>query len=207
MLERPSPRSEKLMLIGFVVLVMGLFAVEVAIDFQPRKATVLFVMLLWFPLLAIHEAGHAVVARLYGCHVDRVVLGFGRELWRFRVRGVLVIVNLIPIEGFVRFSTFGVKISRFGRAMTYFAGPGAELVILGVLLAAVGPTTVFTKTDYIPILIAQSAAVAIIMGAVFNLIPHFVRSHGDHPGDLRYTPNDGLGIVLALMGRMDPDRD
>jgi membrane-associated protease RseP (regulator of RpoE activity) len=191
------------MLIGFVVLVMGGFAVDVAINFQARKATVLFMVLLWFPLLALHEAGHAVAARFYGCHVDRVVLGFGRELGRFRVGGVLVIVHMIPIEGFVRFSTAGVKISRFGRAMTYFAGCGAELLVLAALMLAIGPTTLFTASDYIPLLIAQSVAVVIIMGAVFNLVPHYARSHRDHPANFSYTPNDGLGIVLSLMGRFD----
>ena len=54
-------------------------------------------------LVAFHEAGHFLVARLLGLHVVRFSLGFGKRIlaWRDK-RGTEFCVSILPFGGFVR---------------------------------------------------------------------------------------------------------
>lgn len=200
MLSPLSKRAEQITYLVFVTLVLVLFAAEVARDFEPVKLGALFCVLMWVPLLLVHEAGHALVARWFGCHVEHISLGFGRSLGSFQLGATTVAVRAIPIEGFVRFSSRGL--SRWKNALIYFAGPATELLVGAIVLLWVGPDRLLSASDDIPIIAAQSLCVCAVMSAVANLIPHMGhaslddRSHGR-----RSSPNDGMGILLSLFGR------
>jgi membrane-associated protease RseP (regulator of RpoE activity) len=189
------------MFVIFFVTILGLFVAEVVTDYHPGKLGGLLFVVFWFPLLVIHECGHAVVGRMFGCSVHRLVVGFGRPLWIFSIRGVLVEIRSFPIEGFVTFSEPARRLSRGKRALTYFAGPGAELLLLALIAVGVGPSTLLTKTTSTAMVALQSFCVCIVVGVSFNLIPHRVQS--SHRGDAESTPNDGLGILLSLFGDTD----
>ena len=189
------------MVVVFVVGVLGLFAADVIRDFTPVKLGGLFFFLFWLPLIAIHELGHAIMAQLFGCHVHRIVIGYGRVLGRFQFRGADLEVRMFPVEGFVSFREWRQPLTRLQRALVYFAGPGAELVILAVVVVVVGPTKLLTQSDSIAMIAAQSLCVCILLGALFNLIPHSSPRAGAGPCEDARTPNDGLGIVLSLLGR------
>src|SRR5262249_22987320 len=119
----------------FLLIVLGLFTAEICTNFQPVKLSALFVLLFWIPLLALHEAGHAVVAALVGWYVGQVVIGMGRVVSRFRVGTAVVEIRLVPIEGFVRCVPRNLHYPRLKSAVIYFAGPGVELLLaLAVLL-------------------------------------------------------------------------
>lgn len=68
-----------------MAVVLGLFVAEICHDYQPVKLSALLVVLFWVPLIALHEAGHAVVASLLNWYVGQVVIGMGRLLTSFRV--------------------------------------------------------------------------------------------------------------------------
>ena len=54
-------------------------------------------------LIAIHEAGHFVMARLCGVYVERFALGFGPRLCSFRDRvGTEYALCAIPLGGYVK---------------------------------------------------------------------------------------------------------
>jgi len=202
MLRRPSERAERITFVVFVVAVLGLFCLEVFRDYEPAKLTALFCVAMWFPLIALHEVGHAVVAHLFGFRVARVSVGFGKTLWQFDIGDTVVDIKAIPVEGFVRFSPGPRPASRIQNALVYFAGPGAELLIAALVVLLVGPDVVLSGTDHLGVLFAQSVCLVAVLGATLNLIPHHARadldarSRGERP-----VPNDGLGIILSLLGR------
>ncbi len=53
----------------------------------------------WIALVAAHEAGHAIAARLVGFDVHGITLGSGPRLGSLRVLGVRVVVFALPFEG------------------------------------------------------------------------------------------------------------
>lgn len=172
-----------LIVLGFVALVVG----DLARDFSQAKLSVLFVLAFWGPLLILHELGHALTARLMGWHVTEIVIGFGRELLRFRVGGTRVRLRALPVEGYVVPSPSSTRHARAKQAAIYFGGPLSELLLLvciGQYLGWEGPRT----TDSVGRIALHSLAVTAGLGVVMTLFPY--RSGGN--------PSDGLGILLSF---------
>jgi len=142
--------------------------------------------------VALHEAGHAVVAGLLGWYVGHVVIGWGRPVARFRWGKTRIEIRALPVEGFVRTVPTNLSCPRLKSALIYFAGPGVELLLLGILLAAVGPSTLLTLSPSYPLLAAQSLALAILVSTFINLVPHSVVSASGP------IANDGLGILSSF---------
>jgi hypothetical protein len=189
-LERPSDRTERWTFLAVLFAIFGLFAAETFRDYEPAKLSALFVLLFWFPLLAVHEIGHALAAGLVGWRVEQVVIGFGRPLWRLQVGRASVEIRRLPIEGFVSLRPRDLRSPRLKSAFIYFAGPGIELSLAAVVLVALGPETLFTRTEEVAVIAAQSFCLAVAVGAFFNLIPHTLRGPG--------TQSDGLGILRSF---------
>jgi len=174
----------------FVLLAVGLFAgllvAEVIRDFSTRKLGILFMGLAWAPMLAVHELGHFLVARLVGWRVTDMVVGFGRELLRFRVGEMRVYVQLAPFGGYVIPSPRDLSLPRLKSALIYASGPGAEALVAFSLYMAdpelfPGPETVLR--------VAMRAVCYVVgISLFFNLVPMPVGG----------GVNDGLGILLSL---------
>ena len=178
---------------GFLLLLLGLFAAEVFSNYQPVKLAALLFVLFHAPLLVLHEAGHALTARLLNWHVGRVVLGLGRCVGRFRLGGALVEVRLFPVEGFVQPVPGDLRAPRLKSALIYLAGPGSELLVLAVVALLAGPATLLTRSDHVGIIALQSLSLAIVVSAVVNLVPHqAVTASGP-------VANDGLGIIRSFL--------
>lgn len=189
----PVTKDEKWTYAIILIIVIGLFIAEVVRDYEPIKLAGLLVVAFWIPLLALHEAGHAVAAWLCGWHVGQVVIGMGRILGRFRVGSASVEVRLIPVEGFVRTVPKNLNFPRIKSAFIYFAGPGSELLLAGLLVIAIGPSTMFSSSDDYLLIICQSLAVAATVQAVINLVPIAIVTQAGR------IPNDGLGIIVSFM--------
>lgn len=177
----------------FLAVMFGLFALEVYSDYTPIKLSVLLVLVFWVPLLALHEAGHAIAAHLLGWHVGQVVIGMGKVMGRFRIGSASVEIRLVPIEGFVKCVPTRLRLPQVESALIYFAGPGVELLLAAGILLLTGPDRLFTITDDYWLILWQSLALAAVSQGIMNLIPFGVRSEG---GDMA---SDGLGIVLSLL--------
>lgn len=54
-------------------------------------------------LIAVHEAGHFMAARLQGIHVNNFAIGFGPVVWSYRGSETLYALRAIPLGGFVGF--------------------------------------------------------------------------------------------------------
>lgn len=172
-----------LVAVGFIALV----AADLARGFSHNKLSVLFVLAFWGPLLVLHELGHALMARLLGWHVTEIVIGFGRELLRFRVGGTRVRVRALPVEGYVVPSPNSTAHARVKQAAIYFGGPLSELLLLlwvGAYLGWESPEA----TDSVGRIALYSLAVTAGLGVVMTLVPY--RSGGN--------PSDGLGILASF---------
>ncbi|MBK6810439.1 MAG: site-2 protease family protein [Sandaracinaceae bacterium] len=192
MLHDPAPRrplspGELWGGIGLAALLFGLFTADTLVPFQPRKLAFPLVLLFWAPALVIHECGHALVARLVGWRVTQMVLGMGPELMRFHVGETQVVVRALLVEGYVTPAPKRPGSARLANALVYLGGPGAELLVAAGIALAWGWDPFFVRSDDYPLLASQSAALALMIGAVMNLVPH--RMAG--------APNDGLGILLS----------
>jgi Peptidase family M50 len=189
----PAPRlpvstGERVLIL---VLALGFFALliaDLARGFNINKLSVLFVLAYWGPLLMLHELGHALAARSVGWHVSEVVIGFGRELTRFRVGKTRVRIRALPIEGYVIPSPNSTEHARIKQAWIYLAGPLAELLLLfylGWVLDWTGPTV----NDSVGRVALESLAVTALLGVVCTLFPY--SSSGN--------PSDGLGVLTSFL--------
>jgi hypothetical protein len=170
------------------LLMMGLSLVE---DYEPRKLGVVFALLFWVPLLIIHEAGHAIVAGLCGWEVERIVIGFGRTIARFKVAGVPVHLNAVPISGFILPRPRDLQSPRLKSTLIYAGGPFLECIAALVVVLLSGPEAMFQLSNSIPMIAAQSFCLVAALGLAFNLAPHTIRSQGGA------SWSDGLGILMS----------
>lgn len=54
-------------------------------------------------LIAVHELGHFMAARLQGIHVNRFAIGFGPVVWGYQGKETEYSIRAIPLGGFVGF--------------------------------------------------------------------------------------------------------
>ncbi|MGI9271558.1 MAG: site-2 protease family protein [Woeseiaceae bacterium] len=172
-------------IVGIVFAVMILAAVFE--EFSARRLSILFVIIFWAPMLVLHELGHALVAKLLGWRVREIVIGFGRDLWQWQSGETRVRIKLAPVEGYVLPAPQDARHVRIKSMLIYAAGPGAELLLLGLLLMIFGYDAVFGETDDLATIALQSLAIVILLGAGFNLLPFSTEG----------AVSDGLGIISS----------
>ena len=171
--------------LGIAFMLMILAAVFE--DYSGGRLSVLFVALFWAPMLVLHELGHAVVARMLGWRVREIVIGFGRDLWQWQIGETRVRIKLAPVEGYVLPAPADAKGVRLKSSLIYAAGPGAELLLLAVLILVFGKDAVFSGSDEVGLVALQSLAIVILLGAGFNLLPFSTDG----------AVSDGLGILSS----------
>lgn len=188
--EDPKPASggDRVFLFIFCVIVFGLFAAEIFREVTPARMAVLFFFVFYGLLTVLHEAGHAIMARLVGWKVLFVQLGFGPVLGRPEIGGVKVELRAFPILGLVQVRPTSVMGARWRNALIYAAGPGIELALAAIVATAIGWDVIFTASEVWSVVIAQSLCLAAVVGAGFNLLPFSPR-----PGQV----TDGLGILRS----------
>jgi hypothetical protein len=189
----PSTPGEWLVFGTFLAIILALFVAEVFHDYTPVKLSALLVVAFWVPLLALHEAGHAIAAYALGWHVEQVVIGMGKTLGRFKAGTADVEIRLFPVEGFVRSCPTKLRLPGLENALIFAAGPGVELLLAGGILLLVGGDRLFRPSDQYWLIMYQSLALAAASQGILNLIPFAVATP---QGDMA---SDGLGIILSLL--------
>lgn len=196
--HREARGNERWMLVGAFVLALGLFVAIVLEDYEPVKLAPVFMLLAWFPLIAWHEAGHAIATRLVGWEVDAIVVGFGGVAFAFDVFGVACAIKMYPLGGFVRPAPLDTRALRLKHAFVYSAGPLAEALIVIVTGAIVGFDALLTRTDSIPMIAAQAVCAAAAFSVVTNLVPRAIDT------ERGASATDGMGILRSLFGPIAP---
>ena len=189
------------MTIAIIAIVSVAFLIAiVAVDYEPKKLTPVFLMLFWMPLVALHELGHAITAKLLGWRVCEVVVGYGRKLGTVRLFGIETQFRMIPLEGFVIPAPRDLRGVKWKSALIYLAGPGIEILFVLACLAVLGPDRLFSITENLGVLAVQAACVAAGYGVVSNLIPRTIKSSSGS------AANDGMGIASFLTPLADYDQ-
>ena len=103
-------------------------------------------------LIAVHEAGHLVLARLMGMRVETYSLGFGPRIAGFTYKGTDYRLSALPLGGYCRIAGFtpdepsandvndtGSYMNKpaWRRFLVIAAGPGVNYLTAFVILAAV----------------------------------------------------------------------
>jgi tetratricopeptide (TPR) repeat protein len=185
--RRPLTQAEARISAATSIVITLLFLAAILDQYTPQKLSILFYFLFWIPMLAVHELGHAVVAKALGWRVREIVIGFGRTLWQWQIGETVIKLKLAPVEGYVLPAPVEPRKTRLKSALIYAAGPAAEFLVLIILLLAFGWDTVFNSSDQVSLIALKTMAVVIIVGAGFNLLPF--RSEG--------AVSDGLGIISS----------
>lgn len=123
------------------------------------------------------EAGLRAVAYIVALFACVVAHEFGHITMAARFGGVTQDVVLLPIGGVARMTRIPEKPSQ--ELLVALAGPAVNVVIFGVLLAAIGPQTMLAQIatgDGIPLI--SELAIANLVLAVFNLLPAFPMDGG-----------------------------
>jgi len=172
-------------IVGTIITI--LFLAAVFEEYTPQKLSIIFYVVFWVPMLILHELGHAVVARMVGWRVREIVIGFGRTLWHLQYGETRIKIKLAPIEGYVLPAPVDTDNIRLKSMAIYAAGPGAELLLLALMLMVFGWNTVFNDSDAVSLIALKTLAVVILVGAGFNLLPF--KTDG--------AVSDGLGIISS----------
>jgi len=188
----PSTPTEWVIAGIFLAAILVAFAAEILDDYTPFKLSAVLFVAFWMPLIAVHEAGHAVVAFVFGWRVKQIVIGMGNPIGRFRIGSADVEIRLFAIEGVVRCVPTKLRLPHFESALIFFGGPGIELLLAAGIVLIGGADVMLEPSDEYGVIVWQSLALAAAAQAVFNLIPFVVRGAD---GDL---VSDGFGIILSL---------
>ncbi|MEE9326819.1 MAG: M50 family metallopeptidase [Cocleimonas sp.] len=191
--KEPTTKGEKIFIIIMSIAFLFMMTMEIMTNYEPKKLGALLFVVFWIPLLFIHEFGHAIMARVLGWKVQRIVIGFGKVLIQTNLLNAPMEIRSIPLEGFVQIAPRTVQLARFKHALIYFAGPGIELVVFfSIMLFLGGVDNLFTISNNYSRIAIQSFAFAALAGAILNLIPLGITTKDGS------SPNDGLGIILCL---------
>lgn len=190
---KPASRDEKIFLTIFFGLVLACFCGAIIEDYRPIKLSALFFVLAWWPLLFLHELGHALVARALGWRVEKFVIGWGKVLKEFTFAGAKCEFRMFPITGFVLPRPRDVSHARLKQGLIYFAGPGIELALFFVIWLIVGPGSFMAPTTNYFDIFLKGVGLAAVFGAVTNLLPVGARTSSG------IQPSDGLGIFLCIV--------
>ena len=121
-------------------------------------------------LIAAHEAGHLLLARLMGMRVEVYSLGFGPRIWGFQSGDTDYRVSALPLGGYCKIAGFtaeepaaqdpndtGAFMNKpaWRRALVIFAGPGvnylsAFLLIFGLYVTHGFPNLATNRIEVVP---------------------------------------------------------
>lgn len=121
-------------------------------------------------LIAPHEAGHFLFAKLFKVRVLEFAIGAGTKLWSVTRGGTLYSLRLLPILGYVRMggmesgdfddpNGFHTK-AAWQRLLILFGGPLANFVVAILLITAFGLTQLNDVPGRIVDILPNSAAAA-----------------------------------------------
>lgn len=191
--DKPTTPGERWTMLFFLAVILGLFAAETFTNFQPAKLAGLLIVVFWMPLLVLHEFGHAAMAWLLGWRVRRIVLGIGKLLAFWRIGRTPVELRLVLTTGYMIPQPRRLRWPQLESALIYFAGPGAELLLVAVIAAVVGIEPITTPSSDYGMIALQSLCLAALAGAILNLFPHTVAQPN---GEV--SASDGMGMIRAF---------
>lgn len=176
-----------------ILLLVGLLAFELGLEWEPAKSSVVFFLLFWLLLPLPHTLAHILVALLLGWRVGCVVLGFGPRAVHFTLRKVLFDVRWIPVNEAVQAVPGHLRMCRLIALLIALAGPAMNFAWAFMAWTLLGPDqpVLGMSSEYVTIAWQCLFWAALVTG-ILNLLPGHV-SVGQHR-----VPNDGLTFFQSL---------
>jgi len=131
-------------------------------------ANVLLLGLISVFSIALHEVGHAVVAKLAGLRVYRLTIGLGAVLFQVRWGRLNLIVHAFPVAGYAQYSPHSEHNARLRMACATFGGIGFNLLAVLAVIAVEG-TQVFSAAYWKSVYV-EPAPLALLGFANFLLM-------------------------------------
>ncbi|MBK8146963.1 MAG: site-2 protease family protein [Acidobacteria bacterium] len=105
----------------------------------------LFVWYFWiFVLLPTHECGHATAARLMRMRVHAMIIGYGRNLFRFEAFGVPIEINARPLNGLTIALPDGHRFIRLRFWIFNLGGIGTHIFFIAIAVLLAPPTDIWS---------------------------------------------------------------
>ncbi len=123
-----------------VAILIGGVAGYIMLWFNPesvlgRFLTILFLIDVFLILTIIpHELGHAIAGRLLGWRVFAVVIGIGKQIFKFRLFGIIFSFHWLPVAGITQTAPTNTRWFRLKRFITFLAGPAVNAAIAGIII-------------------------------------------------------------------------
>ena len=96
--------------------------------------TTLFLVDLFLILTIVpHELGHAIVGSLLGWRVFAVVIGVGRQIFKFHLFGIIFSLHWLPIGGITMLAPVDSRWFRSKRFFVFLAGPMVNAIIAAII--------------------------------------------------------------------------
>lgn len=148
--------------------------------------TLLFLLSL-FPLVIIHESGHAFVAKVFGFRIFSVTVGYGKRLFEIKPFGITMRFNLYPLSG----QTVAIPHNDKGFRLKYwlyiFGGPATHLAFILIL----GPIFI-TKASVANFLSRPLLLEPFLLANLFLLVMNLIPSPAKGIGPGVYTDGHQL---------------
>lgn len=162
------------------------------------------VYLMFFPVIFVHELGHAATARFLGFEVFAVVMGYGRKILEVVAFKIPIRLNLIPLQGL----TFALpKTKTLFKTRTWFYVWGGLIThVLSVFLCyeLLGADEFFNTIHPKSIFIHLAPVTAFVYANAFLFLGNVVPQKLNLPTGTAYT--DGYQL-LALPFRKSKGLD
>ena len=160
-------------------------------------------------LIAPHEAGHFLVAKLYKVRILEFSIGAGTKLWSTTRDGTLYAIRALPILGYVRMG--GMEAGDFNepngfhtktplqRIAILAAGPIANFLVAMVLIAGFGLTQLNGDPGKVTLVLAKTPAAeaGLIAGDRIHAIDG---KQVNSPGDIQKEEVAAAGKPVTITG-------
>ena len=146
-----------------------------------------------------HECGHLLCARICSIPVGQFGIGFGPVVLRRRVRGVQLVLRLVPVGGLVIPTVLPNLQKRWPIVLFFIGGVLGNIAAIGAVIAlhAAGAAPVVLYNELDNPLIVEQAGILIgtqLLIIILSLIPHRTSLDG------RPVASDGLQLLRLLSG-------
>jgi tetratricopeptide (TPR) repeat protein len=137
-----------------------------------RELTTMFLINLFLILIILpHELGHAIAARLLGWRVFAVVVGLGKQVFKFRLFNIIFSFHWLPVGGITQVAPIDARWFRLKRFLIFLAGPAVNAAIAAIILLACW--TQLREFGYLGLpRVARLCFWANLWVLAFNLWPH-----------------------------------
>lgn len=174
-------------------------AVSLTLGKAPSGPTLLNLLLVFalMPLLVvIHESGHALMGSIVGLRLFWVSIGVGRKLFEFRLRGVRITVNALPLMGLTALAPKNTRRMRMRLFLAIIAGPATHLILAALATAHVLGSRPEESSLSLLFLDITPVKVFILVNVVFLVLSLIPRRSGSPAGIVR---TDGSTLLRLAM--------